>query len=285
DDLPAVKKKIDLSDFRNQPNKFYREFARLYAPVLAANLEGKVDGQTLRFAPLEYRHRLKDEQGRALGHLRCDFVFQARAKLRPVRTHQFFFKEGNYHQDVYRGLVLLSLTSRQPIRVLTKTAPDKALQDRPPTEREPGEEDRLRTVTATFAFPPLKGEEKSQDSGAAKEPETPARKAKIQVKDEPQEEGFTWPSNLTEFLRMKYALPLLLVVAALFGAVHALTPGHGKTLVAAYLVGERGTVWHAVVLGLVTTMTHTGAVILLAIAFYFLPEEVVQKIYGSLGVI
>ena len=34
-------------------------------------------------------------------------------------------------------------------------------------------------------------------------------------------------------------------VAAGFGAVHALTPGHGKTLVAAYLIGERGTAWHA----------------------------------------
>src|SRR5262249_39592976 len=59
DDLPAVKKKLDLSDFRNQPDKFYREFVRLYAPVLAANLDSKVDGQTLRFTPLEYRHRLK----------------------------------------------------------------------------------------------------------------------------------------------------------------------------------------------------------------------------------
>src|SRR5207302_2273997 len=65
----------------------------------------------------------------------------------------------------------------------------------------------------------------------------------------------------------------LLCLAAGFGAVHALTPGHGKTLVAAYLVGERGTAWHACLLGLVTTLTHTGAVIVLALlAGWFLPQ-------------
>ena len=55
------------------------------------------------------------------------------------------------------------------------------------------------------------------------------------------------------FLYSNHALWLLLLLAAGFGAIHALTPGHGKTLVAAYLVGERGTSWHAVVLGLVTS--------------------------------
>jgi ABC-type nickel/cobalt efflux system permease component RcnA len=54
------------------------------------------------------------------------------------------------------------------------------------------------------------------------------------------------------------------MLAGFFGAVHALAPGHGKTLVAASLVGEHGTVWHALILGLVTTITHTGAVLALA---------------------
>lgn len=57
---------------------------------------------------------------------------------------------------------------------------------------------------------------------------------------------------------------LLLVAAFLFGAAHAFTPGHGKTLVAAYLIGERGTVRHAILLATVTTLTHTGSVIIVA---------------------
>jgi len=56
-----------------------------------------------------------------------------------------------------------------------------------------------------------------------------------------------------------------LLVAAMLGAFHALTPGHGKTIVGAYLVGSRGTVSHAVFLGLVVTLTHTLGVYLLGL--------------------
>ena len=50
------------------------------------------------------------------------------------------------------------------------------------------------------------------------------------------------------FLAVAMGLPLLFLLAGILGAAHALTPGHGNTLVAAYLVGQRGTVWHAFVL-------------------------------------
>jgi ABC-type nickel/cobalt efflux system permease component RcnA len=48
-----------------------------------------------------------------------------------------------------------------------------------------------------------------------------------------------------------------MVVAFALGATHALSPGHGKTIVAAYLVGTRGTPMHAVLVGGVVTFTHT----------------------------
>ncbi|MFM8425764.1 MAG: hypothetical protein ACKOBL_11365, partial [Chloroflexota bacterium] len=71
-----------------------------------------------------------------------------------------------------------------------------------------------------------------------------------------------------------------LLIALALGALHALTPGHGKTVVAAYLVGSRGTSWHAIVLGTVVTLTHTGSVFLLGIltlaaSKYFLPTAVI----------
>jgi nickel/cobalt transporter (NicO) family protein len=52
--------------------------------------------------------------------------------------------------------------------------------------------------------------------------------------------------------------------AAVLGAAHALTPGHGKTLMAAYLVGARGTPVHAVGLGLSVTLAHTIGILALA---------------------
>jgi ABC-type nickel/cobalt efflux system permease component RcnA len=77
---------------------------------------------------------------------------------------------------------------------------------------------------------------------------------------------------------------VLLVLAAGFGAIHALTPGHGKTLVAAYLAGQRGTVWHALLLGLVTTITHTGTVLALAAGLFVLyPEAVPARVQAVLG--
>src|SRR3989442_3817568 len=51
---------------------------------------------------------------------------------------------------------------------------------------------------------------------------------------------------------------LSLAVAAGLGACHALEPGHGKTVVAAYLVGTRGTARHALSLGMNVSTTHTA---------------------------
>jgi ABC-type nickel/cobalt efflux system permease component RcnA len=80
-----------------------------------------------------------------------------------------------------------------------------------------------------------------------------------------------------------------MLLAFLFGAAHALTPGHGKTLVAAYLVGERGTVWHALFLGLVTTLTHTGVVLILAAIMAMLPIDMQRSfqtwIINGLGLV
>jgi ABC-type nickel/cobalt efflux system permease component RcnA len=79
---------------------------------------------------------------------------------------------------------------------------------------------------------------------------------------------------------------VLLCVAAAFGlgAMHAMSPGHGKTIVAAYLVGSRGTAKHAGLLGLVVTFTHTFTVFLLGIGVLFFQQYVVpEKIIPTLG--
>jgi nickel/cobalt transporter (NicO) family protein len=73
-------------------------------------------------------------------------------------------------------------------------------------------------------------------------------------------------------------LVLLLLAAFGWGAVHALSPGHGKAMVAAYLVGTRGTARHAAALGLTVTVTHTIGVfalgvVALALSAYVLPEQ------------
>ncbi|MDE2705024.1 MAG: hypothetical protein OXI35_08150, partial [Gemmatimonadota bacterium] len=87
---------------------------------------------------------------------------------------------------------------------------------------------------------------------------------------------------LSDMLRSE-ELSLGLIVGALalalfLGAAHGLEPGHGKTIVAAYLVGARGTVGNALFLGGVVALTHTSSVILLGLVAlfasrYILPEQ------------
>jgi len=74
---------------------------------------------------------------------------------------------------------------------------------------------------------------------------------------------------------------LLLLLAAAFGwgALHALSPGHGKAMVAAYLIGTRGTPRDAVLLGATVTVTHTIGVfalglLTLGLSQYVLPEDI-----------
>ncbi len=83
---------------------------------------------------------------------------------------------------------------------------------------------------------------------------------------------------LEGFLRTPEISPLLflaaLLIALILGALHALSPGHGKTIVAAYLVGSQGKAYHAIVLGAIVTLTHTGSVFLLGLATLSLSQYI-----------
>jgi nickel/cobalt transporter (NicO) family protein len=73
-------------------------------------------------------------------------------------------------------------------------------------------------------------------------------------------------------------LIFFLFAAFAWGAIHALSPGHGKTMVAAYLVGTKGTAKHAIGLGATVTVTHTIGVfslgvVTLLLSQFILPED------------
>jgi len=71
--------------------------------------------------------------------------------------------------------------------------------------------------------------------------------------------------ELPELLGSEYFLPVAMGFAFLLGCFHALSPGHGKTLVAAYLIGSRGRVIDAVFLGVVVTIAHVFSVVVLGL--------------------
>jgi nickel/cobalt transporter (NicO) family protein len=81
-----------------------------------------------------------------------------------------------------------------------------------------------------------------------------------------------------------------LALALFWGAAHALSPGHGKTIVSAYLVGSRGTPWHAALLGLITTATHTVGVfalggVTLLLSHWVVPDRLYPWLDLAAGVL
>ncbi len=77
-----------------------------------------------------------------------------------------------------------------------------------------------------------------------------------------------------------------LFTALILGAIHALTPGHGKAITAGYLVGSKGTLIHAVYLGVIITVTHTASVFILGAITLFLSAYIVPAtIIKSLNLI
>jgi nickel/cobalt transporter (NicO) family protein len=77
-----------------------------------------------------------------------------------------------------------------------------------------------------------------------------------------------------------------LALALFWGAAHALSPGHGKTIVTAYLVGQRGTPRHAALLGLIVTVTHTIGVFSLGLVTLALSQFIVpDRLYPWLNLL
>jgi len=75
------------------------------------------------------------------------------------------------------------------------------------------------------------------------------------------------------------ALLLALLLALAFGAGHALLPGHGKTLMAAYLVGQGGRLRQAVQVGVGVALMHTASVLVLGLAIFGLQVVAPDRIY------
>jgi nickel/cobalt transporter (NicO) family protein len=75
------------------------------------------------------------------------------------------------------------------------------------------------------------------------------------------------------------ALAAVLPAGVLFGAVHALTPGHGKSILASYLLGSRLAALRATAVASVLALTHVGSAVLLAL----IAAPLVTRTLGGVG--
>jgi nickel/cobalt exporter len=106
----------------------------------------------------------------------------------------------------------------------------------------------------------------------------------LEAPDRVADTGFT---RLISERRLSPLVILAALAAALFwGATHALSPGHGKTIVAAYLVGRRGSIRDAATLGLIVTVTHTIGVFALGLVTLLLSQWIVpDRLYPWLNLV
>jgi ABC-type nickel/cobalt efflux system permease component RcnA len=232
--------------------EYYEAFTRLHALLLADRLYVILDDKALDLSVVERTHRLNTKDGT----LHSDFVFRGRTIPIAAEKHTLSVEEGAYKEEA--GRVLLSLHADPSITVLSKDEPSAELKARSPADLKIGDDEKMRHGSLTFT---LRGNVAAEPSPGD------AQATKREVTEDPQSDRL-----LDLLFRKDELFAVCLLLAAAWGAVHALSPGHGKTLAAAYLVGERGTLFHALILGLSTTLAHTGAVIAIAGVICVYPE-------------
>jgi nickel/cobalt exporter len=151
------------------------------------------------------------------------------------------------------------------------TVPETSTQ--PNTVYAPGGPS-LNTVRP--ASPPISPQQPTPDT---------YRVTKHSTTDTPRtpQDGFT--QSISRQTLTPSVVLISLALAFLFGAFHALSPGHGKAMVAAYLVGVRGTLRHAAFLGAVITLTHTVSVYFLGLLTLVAAQYVVpERLYPVLSI-
>lgn len=138
----------------------------------------------------------------------------------------------------------------------------------------------LARSEATFTLVPANGAAVSDTSGRAAE----------RVRSNGAINGGRATGRVASLIAIERLTPTVVLIAilgaAFWGAAHALSPGHGKTVVAAYLVGARGTARHAAFLGLTVTVTHTAGVFALGVVTLYLSRYLLPEVlYPWLNVI
>jgi ABC-type nickel/cobalt efflux system permease component RcnA len=224
--------------------------ARAYARRLASHAHLTVAGRPARLVPL----------GQALAHppgaggLRTTRLEVVLAGPRLSGPARLAYHDSNYSDRI--GWKEIVIGARTPSRSDELRAYPKDMLSSP-----------IDVTSATAQVAPGHGADVPPALSSGKTLQAPDRIA---------DAGF---ASLVGRSHLSLLVILASLAAALFwGAAHALSPGHGKTIITAYLVGQRGTPRHAALLGLIVTITHTIGVfglglVTLALSQFIVPDR------------
>ncbi len=226
-----------------------------YPARLAGELELTLDGRPAALRVIESRLGTRPGAG-GLKTLQLDVVYLAKGSGKDVR-----FRDRSFAGRI--GWREVTLSAREGARVVTSTVPSTS------------QSGALRAYPKSLLRSPL---DVSSAAATVQPGDEPGAAPAIDIAPVSEHKTGGFAALIEEGDLSLGVLVISLLIAAFWGAVHALTPGHGKALVAAYLVGTRGTPRHAFLLGGTVTVAHTAGVfaigvVTLALSQFILPER------------
>lgn len=232
--------------------------ARAYARRIAGNARLQVDGRQVRLVPLGTA--LAHPRGAAGLHTTRLEVILAGPTLSGKAS--IAYRDENYRDRIGWSEIVVGASTRS-ISDELRAYPKNMLQS------------PLAVTSVKATLSPTSGPDVPPALSSGKTLEAPDRVA---------DSGF---SSLIGRRHLSALVILASLAAAFFwGMAHALSPGHGKTIVAAYLVGRRGTPWQAAALGGIVTATHTVGVFALGLVTLALSQFIVpETLYPWLNLI
>jgi nickel/cobalt exporter len=254
-EIPTFQERQQITDEKSYETALTQRIGR--------GLRLRVGGQAVGLTPLA--HELAFPPGTAgLRTLRFEAVYASPA----LRSGHLDFQDTNFRDRI--GWKEVILHADRGARVTSSTAPSTSVS---------GE---LISYPDDLLSSPLDvtGAQATIDPGDSEgEPPTLLSRDQLAERAAVRSTGDGGFASLIAQEDLGFGVILLSLAVALFwGAAHALSPGHGKAIVTAYLVGQRGTPRHAAALGLIVTATHTVGVfalgfVTLALSQFIVPEQ------------
>jgi len=270
-EIPAFQELQKISREASPTSDELAAYARQLAPQLAANLLVMVDGQSLTLNVVESRAvTLAGAGGLPTLRIECDFSAPLNS-ITAGKAQRLRFEDANFRERL--GWREISVTPGAGVSVFDSTAFGNSVTD----ELKAYPEDLLaaplneRSAELAFAV------------GIA-----PAGATSLMRRD--GQKMMPARDRLAELIAVPELTPMVallgLLIAVALGGLHAMSPGHGKTVVGAYLVGSRGTARHAAFLGLTVTITHTAGVFALGLVTLFASQYVLpEKLFPILSLV
>jgi nickel/cobalt transporter (NicO) family protein len=261
-EIPAFQERQTITD--------EHAYERDLAARIGRGLDLRLDGRKVALTPLD--HALAFPPGAAgLRTLRFEAVYAA-----PASSGRLELRDTNFANRI--GWKEVVLSARDGASASVSSVPSTSVSHELAAYPKDLLSSPLEVTTATATVRP--------GDGAGDPPKLESR-AQLSTRAAVRATGDGGFASLIARDDLGVGVILISLALAFFwGSAHALSPGHGKTIVTAYLVGQRGKPRHAAALGLIVTATHTIGVFTLGFVTLGLSQFIVpEQLYPWIGLV